>query len=244
MLPKIDVPIYELTVPSTEKKLKFRPFTVKEEKLLLMAYQSEDAKYSIDTIIQVLNNCMVDDVDVTNFPTFDIEYLFLHLRARSIGEVVNLKYRCNNTIETKEDGSEVKCNGQVQIDLNVLEVEVYRAPEHTNKIEITDKLGIVMKYPKMNLVKNDAFNDEFELLLDLIVDCIDYIYDEQNIYYAKDSTKEELTEFLDSLQGKDLEKIKTFFETMPKMQKTVDFKCKKCGYQEDMQLEGLQSFFG
>ena len=244
MLPKIDVPVYELVVPSTGKKIKFRPFTVKEEKLLLMAYQSDDAKYSIDTIIQVLNNCIVGEVDVTSFPTFDIEYLFLHLRARSVGEVVNLKYRCNNTIETKEDGEEVKCNGQVQIDLNVLEVEMQRSPEHTNKIEISDKLGIVMKYPKMNFVQNDRGDDEFQVVLDLIVDCIDYIYDEQNLYYAKDSTKEELTEFLDSLQGKDLEKIKNFFDTMPKMRKTVDFKCKKCGYQEDMQLEGLQSFFG
>ncbi len=244
MLPKIDVPVYELTVPSNGKKIKFRPFTVKEEKLLLMAYQSDDAKYSIDTIIQVLNNCIVGEVDVTSFPTFDIEYLFLHLRARSVGEVVNLKYRCNNTIETKEDGEEVKCNGQVQIDLNVLEVEIERSPEHTNKIEISDKLGIVMKYPKMNFVKNDTIDDEFQVVLDLIVDCIDYIYDEENLYYAKDSTKEELTEFLDSLQGKDLEKIKNFFDTMPKMKKTVDFKCKMCGYQEDMQLEGLQSFFG
>jgi hypothetical protein len=244
MLPKIDVPVYELTVPSNGKKIKFRPFTVKEEKLLLMAYQSDDAKYSVDTIIQVLNNCIIGEVDVTSFPTFDIEYLFLHLRARSVGEVVNLKYRCNNTIETKEDGAEVKCNGQVEIDLNVLEVEMQRSPEHTNKIEISDKLGIVMKYPKMNLVKNESIDDEFQVILDLIVDCIDYIYDEENLYYAKDSNKEELTEFLDSLQSKDLEKIKNFFDTMPKLRKTVDFKCKKCGYQEDMQLEGLQSFFG
>jgi hypothetical protein len=244
MLPKIDVPVYELTVPSNGKKIKFRPFTVKEEKLLLMAYQSDDAKYSVDTIIQVLNNCIIGEVDVTSFPTFDIEYLFLHLRARSVGEVVNLKYRCNNTIETKEDGAEVKCNGQVQIDLNVLEVEMQRSPEHTNKIEISDKLGIVMKYPRMNLIKNENIDDEFQVILDLIVDCIDYIYDEENLYYAKDSNKEELTEFLDSLQSKDLEKIKNFFDTMPKLRKTVDFKCKKCGYQEDMQLEGLQSFFG
>jgi DNA-directed RNA polymerase subunit M/transcription elongation factor TFIIS len=244
MLPKLDVPVYELTVPSTGKKLKFRPFTVKEEKLLMMAYQSDDVKYSIDTIMQVLNNCIIEDVDVSTFPTFDIEFLFLHLRARSVGEVVNLKYRCNNTVGKAENGEEQKCNNLVEIDLNVLEVEPYRSPDHTNKIELNDNLGIVMKYPKMSLIEKADQEDEYQTVLDTILECIDYIYDADNIYYAKDSSKEELAEFLDSLQGKDLEKIKHFFDTMPKMKKTVDFKCKKCGYHEEMELEGLQSFFG
>ena len=242
MLPKIDVPVYEIKLPSNGQSIKFRPFTVKEEKLLLMAYETEEIKYSIDTIIQVLNNCIVSDIDISELPTFDIEFLFLNLRARSVGEIVKLKYRCNNQIKTEE---EVKvCNSQVEIDINVLEIEPTKNSEHTNKIDLSENLGIVMKYPKMGLIKDNGDVDDFGVILDLIISCIDYIYDKDNIYYAKDSTKEELTDFLDSLQSKDLEKIKNFFDTMPKLKKDVDFKCNKCGYHETIQVEGLQSFFG
>ena len=136
MLPKIDVPIYEIKLPSTGKTIKFRPFTVKEEKLFLMAYETEDAKYSVDTIFQVLNNCVISEGDIKDLPTFDIEYLFLNLRARSVGEVVKLKYRCNNDVGTEEDPK--KCNNSVEIELNVLEVEPTRNPTHTSKIEIWD----------------------------------------------------------------------------------------------------------
>jgi hypothetical protein len=242
MLPKIDVPVYEIKLPSTGSSIKFRPFTVKEEKLFLMAYESDDAKYSVDTIIQVLNNCIISDINVKDLPTFDIEYLFLNLRARSVGEVVKLKYRCNNDVGTEEEPK--KCNSSVEMELNVLELQPIKNPEHTNKIEITDNLGIVMKYPKMGLIKDNTEVDDFNVVLELIINCIDYIYDKDNIYYAKDSTEEELTEFLDSLQSKELEKIKTFFDTMPKLKKKVDFKCNKCGYHENIELEGLQSFFG
>jgi hypothetical protein len=242
MLPKIDVPVYEIKLPSNGESVKFRPFTVKEEKLFLMAYESDDTNYSVDTIIQVLNNCIVSDIEIRDLPTFDIEYLFLHLRARSVGEVVKLKYRCNNEVGTEEEPK--KCNNSVEIDLNVLEIEPTREPNHSNKIEITENLGMVMRYPKMNLIKDNTGVEEFNIVLDLITNCVDYIYDENNIYYTKDSTKEELTEFLDSLQTKDLEKIKNFFDTMPKLKKKIDFECKKCGYKENIELEGLQSFFG
>jgi hypothetical protein len=242
MLPKIDVPVYEIKLTSTGESIKFRPFTVKEEKLFLMAYESDNAKYSVDTIIQVLNNCIISDLDVKELPTFDIEYLFLNLRARSVGELVKLKYRCNNDVGTEEEPK--KCNSSVEMELNVLEIEPSKNPEHTNKIEITENLGIVMKYPKMGLIKDNTDVEDFNAVLDLIINCIDYIYDKDNIYYSKDSTKEELTEFLDSLQSKELEKIKVFFDTMPKLKKRVDFNCNKCSYHENIELEGLQSFFG
>ena len=242
MLPKIDVPVYEIKLTSTGESIKFRPFTVKEEKLFLMAYESDDAKYSVDTIIQVLSNCVISDIDIKELPTFDIEYLFLNLRARSVGELVKLKYRCNNDVGTEEEPK--KCNSSVEMELNVLEIEPSKNPEHTNKIEITENLGIVMKYPKMGLIKDNTDVEDFNAVLDLIISCIDYIYDKDNIYYSKDSTKEELTEFLDSLQSKELEKIKVFFDTMPKLKKRVDFNCNKCNYHENIELEGLQSFFG
>jgi hypothetical protein len=242
MLPKIDVPVYEIKLNSTGEAIKFRPFTVKEEKLFLMAYESDDVKYSVDTIIQVLNNCVISDVEIKDLPTFDIEYLFLNLRARSIGEIVKLKYRCNNEVGTEEEPK--KCNSSVEIEVNVLEIEPKSGPSHSNKIELSENLGIVMKYPKMGLIKETGDVDDFNVVLELIISCIDYIYDKDNIYYAKDSTKEELTEFLDSLQSKDLEKIKDFFDTMPKLKKQMDFNCNKCGYHESIELEGLQSFFG
>jgi len=243
-LPKIDVPIYDVKLISTGKKVRFRPFTVKEEKLFLMATESEDSSATINTIKQVLSNCIVDEIDIESLPLFDIEFLFVNLRAKSISEVVNLKYRCNNMVKS-EDDTEKKCNNLVEVDLNVLDIKPEAGANHTNKIDITDKLGIVMKYPKMDSISISTENkDDFDIVIDLIVDCIDYIYDADNVYYAKDSTKEELMDFLDSLQSKDLDKIKEFFETMPKMKKEIDFSCKKCGYHEKIELEGIQSFFG
>ena len=208
-LPKIDVPIYDVKLISTGKKVRFRPFTVKEEKLFLMASESSDSESIITAITQVLNNCVLDDIDIESLPLFDVEYLFLNLRARSISEVVNLKYKCNNKV-TNEEGDEKKCNNEVQLDVNILEIEPQNNPIHTSKIELSSNLGIVMKYPKMSFMNNMDSKDEFDAILDIIIDCIDYIYDEDNVYYAKDTDRKELVEFVESLQSKDLDKIKQF----------------------------------
>jgi DNA-directed RNA polymerase subunit M/transcription elongation factor TFIIS len=132
----------------------------------------------------------------------------------------------------------------VQLDVNILEIEPQNNPIHTSKIELSSSLGIVMKYPKMSFMNNMDSKDEFDAILNIIVDCIDYIYDEDNVYYAKDTDRKELVEFVESLQSKDLDKIKQFFDTMPKLKKKMDFKCNKCGYHENIELEGIQSFFG
>ena len=243
-LPKIDVPTYETTLISSGKKVKYRPFLVKEQKLFLMASQSTDEKETVDVVKQVLNNCILSDIDVDDLPTFDLEHLFMQLRARSVGEVVNLKYNCNNTV--KDDKGEDKvCGGLVKFDLNLLEIEPTRNEEHNNKIEITDKLGIVMKYPTLGMVKNfdNLQSESIDTIMEVIVSCIDFIYDADQMYYAKDSTKEELMEFVDNLQQDDLEKIQKFFTTMPKISKPLDFKCGKCGYEEKIVVEGIQNFF-
>ena len=240
-LPKIDAPIFTTKLISTGKEVKFRPFTVKEEKLFLMAYESEDTKSVNGTINQILRNCILDDTKVENLPLFDIEYLFLNLRARSVGEVVKLNYRCNNMIH--EGDEEKKCNNRVEIDVNLLDIHPEINEKHNNKIELTPKLGIVMKYPTMELINTASIEDEIDIIIEMILKCIDFIYDEDNIYYAKDASKEELLEFVESLSTKDLEKVKEFFETLPKLNKTVQFKCNKCGYTEDITVEGLQSFF-
>jgi len=243
MLPKIDVPIYETTLISTGKTIKFRPFLVKEQKLFMMAAQSDNSKDVIDAIRQVLTNCILDtEVDVNTLPSFDLEYLFMHLRARSVGEVVNLRYVCNNKVKD-EKGEEKDCGGLVKIDINLTEIEPTKNPEHSNKVELSKNLGIVMKYPNFNIVNNLNIKSEVDML-NVIIECIDYIYDKDNIYYAKDTDKKELMDFIENMQQTDLAKIQKFFETMPKIIKKFDFKCPKCSYKEEMDIEGIQSFFG
>jgi DNA-directed RNA polymerase subunit M/transcription elongation factor TFIIS len=243
MLPKIDVPIFTVKLISNGKNLTFRPFTVKEEKLFLMANESEDLNSVVDTIKQILNNCVLDEIDIESLPLFDIEHLFLNIRARSIGEVVNLKYKCNNLVAVEEGEEEKKCGNLVEFDLNILEIQPEKQEGHSTKIEITENMGIAMKYPNFETLKTFDVQNEADSIIKTTIDCIDYIYDKDQIYYAKDNTQEELVEFVESMQAKDLEKIKFFFDTMPKMKKDIEFKCNKCGHEELIELEGIQSFF-
>lgn len=242
-LPKLDVPVYTVNLISTGKPVRFRPFLVKEQKLFLMANESEDANEMLSTIRQVLKNCVIDEIDIDSLPTFDLEYLFMNLRARSVEEIVNLRYKCNNNVKDNE-GKEIKCNGVVDIDVNLLEIEPVKNEKHKNKIQINDKLGICFKYPTFEMVEKYGDMDENQIILRILVDCIDYIYDTEEIYYAKDTPKEELEEFVERLQQKDLEKFKDFFDTMPEIKKDVHFKCNKCGYEEDITIRGMQNFFG
>jgi DNA-directed RNA polymerase subunit M/transcription elongation factor TFIIS len=243
MLPKIDAPIYELKLLSSGKKLKFRPFTVKEEKLFLMAAEADDFKSVIDTTKQVINNCVLDDLDIEELPIFDIENIFLQLRAKSIGEVVNLRYRCNNKVTDEETKEEKNCNTVVEIDVNINELIPIFEKKEINKIEITEKMGVVLKYPNFKLLEKYNGENTSDSIIETIICCIDYVYDAENVYYSKDVSKEELIEFVESMQTKDLEKFKEFFDSAPKIQKNVSFKCPKCKYEEDVLVEGLESFF-
>ena len=241
-LPKLDVPTYEIKMISSGKTIRIRPFLVKEQKLFLMASESDDPKETIRVIRQVLKNCILDDIDVDQLPTFDLEWLFMHLRARSVEEIVDLKYKCNNMIKDTE-GNEKKCSGVVDFKLNLLELQPFKHEAHSNKFKITEKLGICLKYPTFELIEKYETKDENEVMLDILVDCIDYLYDDDQIYYAKDSTRDELKEFVDNLQQKDIEKIKNFFETVPEIKKDLNFECPKCGYHESITVKGLQNFF-
>ena len=242
MLPKIDVPIYTVKLLSTGKPVRFRPFTVKEEKLFLMTNETDDVKAILETTKQVLNNCILDEVDIENLPMFDIENIFLNIRARSVGEIIKLNYKCNNIV-TNEKGEDSKCDNLVNIELNVLEIKQEENVQHDKIIVISENVGIVMKYPSFKLFENVNLSDDPNSIIETALKCIDYIYDKDNIYYSKDIPKQELDEFIDSLQSKDLEKIKKFFETMPKLKKQVHFKCKKCEYEENINVEGIESFF-
>lgn len=239
-LPKLDVPLFEVTLPLTKQTVTFRPFLVKEEKILLMAMESDDEKSTILAIKQILNNCC-QDLDVENLPVADLEFLFLHLRARSVGEIVELQYKCNNKV-TDENGEEKTCGHVVQYSVNILEVQPEFSTEHTNKIEINDKLGIVMRYPTFKMMENTK-GDETQRIMDVITESIDYIYDEENVYYRKDVPKKELIEFIESMTKEQFQKVQQFFETLPKIKKEIDFKCSKCGYNEHIVVEGIQNFF-
>jgi hypothetical protein len=242
-LPKLDVPIYETKLVSNDKVVKFRPFLIKEQKLFLMASQSDDPVEIVNSIKQVLRNCIIsDDVDIDELSSFDLEYLFLNLRAKSVGELVDLSYSCNNTVKN-DKGDDVRCGGLVKFQVNLLEIQPTIQSGHSTKIEINDKLGVVMKYPTFSILSKLENVDNVGPV-ELILACVDYIYDSENIYYAKDFSKEELTEFFDSMQQSDFAKVENFFKTMPRITKTLNFKCGKCGHEEDITLEGVQSFFG
>ena len=247
-LPTITVPKYSLHLPSSGDEIKYRPFLVKEEKLLLIAMESEDEKQIMEATKTVINNCVFGDIDVDTMPLFDIEYIFLWLRAKAKGELVELKYNCP------------ECENIIDISFNIEDVKVKKIEKHTNKIELTDSLGVVLKYPNMTIQsKLDKFNDEsdIEKIFKTIQYCIDFIYDAEATYPAKDHTEKELKDFLESLTDAQFQKIAKFFEEVPALKHTVTLECKKkikgddkkkskpkiCGYKEDVVLEGLASFF-
>jgi len=243
MLPKIDVPIYELLLPLTKQTIRFRPFLVKEEKILLMAMESEDSDAVLLAIKQILTNCCLDELDVDDLPITDIEYLFLNLRARSVNEVVELPYRCNNKVS--HEGEEKECGNIVKIQMNLLEIQPEVHEKKIDKIELTENMGILIKYPSFKMVEEAQKKEgsEIEKLMQVLIACISGVYTEETIFYSKDVPKEELLEFIDNLTREQFNKIQEFFETMPKIKKDVDFNCSKCGYTEKITIEGLQNFF-
>jgi DNA-directed RNA polymerase subunit M/transcription elongation factor TFIIS len=241
-LPKIDVPIYTLELPLSKKKVRYRSFLVKEEKILLMAMESEDEKTVMESIKQIVNNCVLDELDVDTLPLTDLEFIFLNLRARSVGEIVNLQYKCNNKVKDAE-GEEKVCNNVVQIDVNLLEIKPEINKKHNKKIELSKELGIVMRYPDFKIMESIDGATDTEKIMKIVSSCIDYIYDKETIYYRKDIEEKELVEFVDSMSREQFLKVQEFFDTLPKIKKEVDFKCNKCGHEENIVIEGLQNFF-
>ena len=244
-LPQVAVPEYILTLPSTGEDIKYRPFLVKEEKLLLMAAETKDEVQIVNATRQVIKNCLFTELDVDKLPIFDIEYIFLWLRGKAKGEEIELKVDCP------------KCESNINIKINIENINVVGIDNHTAKIELTDEVGIVMKYPTIILqtkIEQIQNNDKtaIESLFESIALCIDYIYDKENTYSDKDHTKKEIIEFLESLTDEQFQNISKFFEDMPKVSHNIDITCsnkkegskKICGHKETLVLEGLQSFFG
>jgi hypothetical protein len=238
-LPKIDTPIYELDLPLSKKHIRFRPFLVKEQRNLLMALEAEDEESIEQNIKQVLHNCtLTEDVDIEKLPITDVEFYFLNLRARSVGEIVENKYKCNNVVGDKE------CGNLMDVKVNILDLKVEMPEDVTDTIKLTDTLVVKLRYPEFAIVKEAKdTTDVSEFAIKMIASCIEYIHDGEQFYYASESTQEELIEFIDSLNQQQFEKMEDFFNSLPKLQKVVDFSCSKCGFEHKIEMEGLNNFF-
>lgn len=237
-LPKQNTPVYTTKIPSTKKEIKFRPFLVKEEKALLIAQQSDDQQVMLDTLKQTIKNCAQTDIDVDKLATFDIEYLFCQIRARSVGEIVEMVVLCDVCPEENT-------KARVKLSFDLTKLEVVFPENHSVTIPLFDDVGIVMKYPNLDMVKSiDGLdNSSAEVIFKTVVKLIDYIYDSTEMYHAKDQTEKELVEFLENLTQDQFKKIQNFFETMPKLSKAVSYDCPVCGHHHDKVVEGLNSFF-
>jgi hypothetical protein len=238
-LPRIDTPTYELTLPLSKKKINFRPFLVKEQKNLMMAIEANDSETIERNIKQVLHNCTLsENIDIDKLPVLDVEYYFIQLRARSVGEVVENNYICTNKVDDKE------CNNKMSISLNLLELQVEKNPQQSDIIQLTNKISIKLKYPEFSTIeKIKQKTTSVEIAFQMIVDSIEYIFDGEQYYYANETTPEELMGFVEELNNDQFAKIEDFFDNLPKLNKTVQMICSKCGYDHSINVEGLESFF-
>ena len=236
-LPKIATPTYELVLPSTEETIQYRPFLVKEEKLLVIALESEDNKQITTAIKAVLKNCVLTKgIKVEQLPTFDIEFLFLNIRGKSVGEELEVNIVCPDDEKT-----------QVTVDINLDDIQVQKNEEHNKQIKLDDNLMIEMKYPSLDqFIKNNFdFNEKNQMdqSFQLIASCIDKIYTEDEVWATADCTKKEVNDFLEQMNSSQFKLIETFFETMPKLSHTISVTNPKTKVESDVVLEGLASFF-
>lgn len=234
-LPKNSYPTFELELPSSGKTIKYRPFIVKEEKVLLLALESEEEAQIREAVKNLIKNCVVTRIKVDELPSFDLEYLFLKIRAASVGEIVTMNVVCKDDNET-----------QVEVSIDLNSVEVYKPEGHTNKIMLGDSMGILMKYPSMDrFIDAEFLNKEIktEEVFEFIADSIDQIFDENEVWDSSTTSKKEMLEWVEHLTNKQFEDIQKFYETMPKLQHKFVVKNPKTGVESEYIIEGMQNFF-
>lgn len=237
-LPKINTPTYELELPSTGKKIRYRPFLVREEKILVMALESEDMKQISNAVVQILSDCILTKgIKVQDLATFDIEYLFLNVRSKSVGEKVEVNVTC------PDDGVT-----QVQVEIDIDSIKVQKNPEHSNIIQLDEELSMRLKYPALEQFVESNFEfkegeSEVDKSLDMIISCIDMIYNAEDSWSASDVTNQELKDFVEQMNTKQFKQIENFFSTMPKLSHTLEVKNPTTGVKNKVTLEGLASFF-
>ena len=242
-LPKLNVPVYETILPSTDKVIKYRPFLVREEKILLTAMESDDEKLISNAVKQILKNCIQGEMNINELPTFDIEFLFLRLRAKSVGEKITVGLRPYPCVQNEGE----LCKFSTEVEINLEEVKVKKNDNHTSKIMIDNNVGVKLKYPDIDLITPDGNKEKLsqvDLGMSVIKNCIDMIFTKETVHERDSFTEEELDEFLDSLNSEQFERIKEFFDTIPKLSHTAKYTCKTCGEEKETTIEGLNSFFG
>ena len=237
-LPKINTPTFELVLPSTGKKIKYRPFLVREEKILIMAMESNNTNQITDAIVQIMNDCIITrGIKVEKLSTFDIEYLFLNIRAKSVGETVEVNVTCPDDGET-----------QVQMAIDIDSIKIQKNKAHRDTIKLDKDLSLKLRYPSLSqFIENnfdlDENNSNVGQSLSMITSCIDMIYNEEESWNASDSTQKELEEFIEQLNTKQFKQIEKFFSTMPKLSHTIVVKNPKTEVESEVVLEGLAAFF-
>lgn len=236
---KIDLPTHELKLPSSGEPVTIRPFTVKEEKLLLMALESNDDKEIINTTKQVINNCIVSDpLDLDKLPFFDVDYLFIALRAKSVGESIDVKFRC----EAEFEGT--KCEAVFPVKIDIAKVKVKKDPEATMDIKVSDKYTMKMKYPSYTAVKSILDNDSnLNKKISLVVSSIYYIVEGEKIHKVSEIPKEEVTQFVESLTQDQFKKLEYFVDHYPTFVVTADATCPQCGFEHHIEYKDFTSFF-
>ena len=237
-LPKISAPSYELVLPSSNKKIRYRPFLVREEKILIMALESEDTKQITEAIKTVIHNCVITrGVKVDKMSTFDIEYLFLNVRGKSVGESVEVNVTCPDDGQTK-----------VPVEIDIDAIKIQKNPKHTNIIKLDDNLSVQMNYPSLDQFietnfETDSQNTQVDQSLNVIMSCINQVYNEEESWSSSDCTKKELKEFVESMNSKQFKDIEAFFETMPKLSHKIKITNPNTKVQSEVVIEGLASFF-
>ena len=232
-LPKLNSLTYELNLPSTDEKLKYRPFLVKEQKVLMIAQESEDDKQIQNAFAQIVNDCTFGELDAYNMPMFDVEYVFLQMRGKSVGEKVKLNLLCPDDEKTRVD---------VEIDLKAVSVQMKE--DHTNVVQLTDNISIIMKYPTLSDMSGFDNKGQIQSIFEMIKRCVHEIHDGETVYNRVDISEKELDEFIESMSTENFQNLSAFFETMPKLQHTVEVKNPKTKKKNEILIEGLQSFFG
>ena len=235
-LPKLTTPTYELEIPSTDEKIKYRPFLVKEEKILMMAMESKSSADITQAVKDIVMECTFNKVKIDDMPMFDVEYIFLNVRSKSVGEVSKLKLLCPDDGKTYAD-----------VEVNLSEVKVQVGDDHTNKIDLGNSMGMIMKYPTIDSFKESGIRDiNPSNMLEVISTCILQIYEEdgKKVYDTKDQTKKEVTDWIEQLNTKQFKDVQNFFDTMPKLKHEITIKNPKTKKESKIMLNGLNDFFG
>ena len=238
-LPSNSTPVYSLVVPSLKKTVNYRPFLVKDQKALMLAQQSEDEKVMVDTLKDVITSCITDDIDVNSLAMFDLEYIFTQLRSKSVGENVELILSCD------EDHGEQNKDAKLKVSVNLSDIQVESKEGHDKNINLWGDVGVVMKYPSVDILKKfqNLKETDTDSVFNIISQSIDYIYDGNEVYHSKEQSKSEMSEFVNNLTTEQFQKIQKFFETMPKLTYDIDYNCPVCSKAHKVRLEGMDSFF-